>query len=157
MRSKHGNSLHFISSAVHFFYKNFQKKSIFSTTTSPKSRFSLHKHPPKKPFFGFFFSKKSLPKTQGRHPPGGGAAVPTRRPSPTLLYQSLPKMVKNPIFRGSKNGPKIAQKLPKMVQKWPNNSRGCPQKCQKIPQKSKKWPKTATEPHVIALKRVKMH
>ena len=89
MRSEHGNSLLFISSAVHFL-KNFPKKSIFSTTTSPKSRFSLHKHPSKKPFFGIFFPKKLLPKTQGRHPGGGGGvrpAVPTRRPAPTVLYQ----------------------------------------------------------------------
>ena len=84
--SEHGNSLHFISSAVHFSYKNFQKKYIFSTTTSPKCRFSLHKHPPKKPFFGIFFSKKLLPKTQGRHFGGGGRADP-----PTLADPAIPK------------------------------------------------------------------
>ena len=86
MRSEHGNSLHFISSAVHFLYKNFPKKSIFSTTTSPKSRFSLHKHPPKKPFFGKIL-KKSLPKTQGPPPRGLGR----RADPPTGADRAIPK------------------------------------------------------------------
>ena len=89
MRSEHGNSLHFISSAVHFLYNNFSKKSIFSTTTSQKSRCSLHKHPPKKPFFREFFQKNRSPKARVAPPPGVGPAVPTRRPTPTELYQSL--------------------------------------------------------------------
>ena len=37
-------------------------QSIFSTTTSQKSRFSLLKRPPKKSFFGFFFLKKIAPQ-----------------------------------------------------------------------------------------------
>ena len=78
MRSKHGNSLHFISSAVHFLYNNFPKKSIFSTQTSPKKAICRD-----------FFLKKIAPQNPGRHPPGVGPAVPTRRPSPTLQYQRL--------------------------------------------------------------------
>ena len=92
MRSEHGNSLHFISSAAHFLYKNFPKKYIFSTTTSPKSRFSLHKHPQKKTIFGFFFSKKFqifCPQTQGRQPPPEGWA--RRADPPTLADPAIPK------------------------------------------------------------------
>ena len=67
MRSEHGISLHFISSVVHFVYNNFPKKSIFSAQKSPQ-----------KPFFREKI-KKSLPKTQGRPPPGLGrrADLPT--------------------------------------------------------------------------------
>ena len=50
-----GNSLHFISSATHFLYKNFPKKYIFSTTTSQKVDFLYTNIPPKKPFFGKIF------------------------------------------------------------------------------------------------------
>ena len=88
MRSEHGNSLHFISSAVHFLYKSFPKKSIFSTTTSQKVDFLYINIPPKSHFSGKNF-KKIAPQNPGSPPPGGRAPVPTRRPSPTLLYQSL--------------------------------------------------------------------
>ena len=93
-------------------------------------------------------------RNPGSPPPGGRAAVPTRRPSPTLLFLGLflPKMVKNPIFRGgvkkwSKNGPKMAKKFT-----------GVPQKMPKNPKNFEKMDKNGTtEPRVIALKRVKMH
>ena len=85
MRSEHGNSLHFISSAVHFLYKNF-----------PKRRFSLHKHPPKKPFFGIFFQK--IAPQNPRLAPWGRPAVPTRRPSPALLYQRLHRGVSGKLW-----------------------------------------------------------
>ena len=51
------------------------------------------------------------------------------------------------IFRGAKNGPKMAKKFTGVPPKMPKN----PQKIEKM---AKNGP---TEPHVIALKRVKMH
>ena len=78
MRSEHGNSLHFISSAVYFLYNNFTTNSIFSTQTFPQ-----------KAIFRENNQKNRSPNPRVAPPRGGGSTVPTRRPSPTLLYQSL--------------------------------------------------------------------
>ena len=84
-----GNSLHFISSAVHFLYKNFPKKSIFSTTTLQKNRFSLHKLPKKKAIFWEKIQKNRSPKSRVGTPGGGGRA--RRADPPTLADPAIPK------------------------------------------------------------------
>ena len=82
------HSLHVISSAVHFLYSNFPKKLIFSTTTSHKSRFSLHKRPPKKSFFGKNFQKNRSPKPRVGTPRGG---LGRRADPPTGADRAIPK------------------------------------------------------------------
>ena len=89
---------------------------------------------------------------------GGRAAVPTRQPAPTLLFLGLfdPKWPKNNfsgVKKWSKNDPKMAKNGPKMAKKF----MGVPPKMPKNPKKIEKMANGPTEPHVIALKRVKMH
>ena len=77
MRSEHVNSLHFISSAVHFLYNNFPKKSIFSTQTSPKEAIFREKN------------QKNRPPTPRVGPP---PPPPARRADPpTLADPAIPK------------------------------------------------------------------
>ena len=61
MKSEHGNSLYFISSAVGFLYNNFPKQSIFSTQTFQK-----------KSHFSICFFKKIAPQNPGLAHPAGG-------------------------------------------------------------------------------------
>jgi len=76
MRSEHGNSLHFISSAADFLHNNFQKKVDFLYINIP----------PKKPFFEKI--KKIAPQNPGSASPRGvGPDVPT------LAYPAIPKTV----------------------------------------------------------------
>ena len=81
MRSEHGNSLHFISSAIDFLYNNFPK-SLFSTTTSQKKVDFLYTNiPKKKPVF-----RKKSKKIAPQNP---GLALDRGANLPTLLYQRL--------------------------------------------------------------------
>ena len=88
MKSEHGNSLYFISSAVGFLYNNFPKRPFFIQQLPKKVDFLTQTSPKKAIFWKKF--KKIAPQNPGLAPRRGvGPAVPTRRLLPTLLYQRL--------------------------------------------------------------------
>ena len=92
-RSEHGNGLHFISSAVHFLYNNFPKKSIFSTTTSQKKVDFLYTNIPQKAIFQEKNQKNCSPKPRDAPPRGGSGP---RADPPTLADPAIPKPGQDP-------------------------------------------------------------
>jgi len=92
MSTEHGNSLHFISSAVHFLYKNFPKKVHFLYNNFPKkSIFSTQTSSQKAIFWEKI--KKIAPQNPGSAPPGLGR----RADPPTGADRAIPK----PAQKGS--------------------------------------------------------